>query len=173
MQADPAPPQDPAAALAAAAAAGDCAALAALLPPGRTRPPQAALDRALLDAVCAADKPRLTAESHAELAAAVAALLAAGAAPGFGDNGEGITLLHLAAQGGNADIVRHLLAAGARIDARAVPWHSAMPHHLAAERAHVEALRVLLDAGAEVRRARAGRAGRGGRQPGHVSHLPA
>jgi ankyrin repeat protein len=147
MQAGPAPAAE---ALADAAARGDSAALAALLPPLGPRPPQAALDAALLAAAGA----WTNAETRkADLDAAAALLLGAGAAVHAVDE-RGATPLHLAARCGNVPLLRRLLAAGARADAPAGqdhPHFGGLPHHLAASHGHCEALALLLDSGAPVR----------------------
>lgn len=59
----------------------------------------------------------------------------------------GVTPLHVAATRGDADAVRILLEAGAKIDARAE--HDYTPLHEAAEQGHAGAVQVLLDAGAD------------------------
>jgi hypothetical protein len=130
MQAGP----DPVAgALTDAAARGDTAALAGLLPPLGPKPPQAALDAALLAAARAGagwyGEPATRSD---EFDAAAALLLAAGAAVGAVDE-DGCTPLHLAALSGNAPLVRRLLAAGARVDEPAGMHSDCMKaHHLAA-----------------------------------------
>jgi ankyrin repeat protein len=147
MQAGP----DPAAeALASAAARGDAAALAALLPPLGSQPPQAALDTALL---VVAGKWHYDETRADELDAAAAMLLGAGAAVDAVDR-DGATPLHLAAASGNVRLMRRLLAAGARVDAPSGhdPYYcGGMPHHLAASHGHREALALLLESGAPVR----------------------
>jgi hypothetical protein len=138
-------------ALAAAARRGDAAALAALLPPLAPTRPQGVLDAALLAAAGAGwhrDTPDLV-EKHD---AAAALLLGAGAAADAVAE-DGATPLHLAAAWGNVPLIRRLLAAGAKVDARAGRdrYSGTMPHHLAATNGRCEALALLLDAGAQVR----------------------
>ncbi|KAI8463137.1 MAG: ankyrin repeat-containing domain protein [Monoraphidium minutum] len=89
----------------------------------------------------------LLAASGAGHARSVAALLRAGAdarLPG----GSGQQALHAAAKEGRVEVMRLLLAAGARVDAR-TGTTGATPLWLAAAGGHGEAVRVLLEAGAD------------------------
>lgn len=60
---------------------------------------------------------------------------------------QGVTPLWYAARTGNADLIRGLLEAGAKVDV--TPYeNSIQPIHIAARNGHVEAVRVLLEYGA-------------------------
>lgn len=90
--------------------------------------------------------PPLTAAAAAGDAAAVSALLAAGAKPDASD-ADGATALHWAADAGTVAAVRALLAGGAAVDA--VDGDGATPLMYAALRGHADAATALLDAGAD------------------------
>jgi ankyrin repeat protein len=78
--------------------------------------------------------------------AAVRALLRNGTDPNVAQ-GDGLTALHAAAQGGNLDIVRVLIEAKANVEARS-RLGGYTPLHLAAQGGHLTVVRALLDGGA-------------------------
>jgi len=82
----------------------------------------------------------------------VSALLTAGANPNIveqvADDLRGFTVLHLAAELGFTDIVKLLLAAGARADA--VTSSDLLPLHQAAMNGHTDTVLLLLDAGSDI-----------------------
>jgi ankyrin repeat protein len=81
---------------------------------------------------------------------------------GSEDDMEGRTLLHLAAEKGNAEVVRYLLDHGATVDSLSVDrFGSETPLHIAASMAHPDVLTILLDAGADINKGDI-QAGRGG-----------
>jgi len=63
-----------------------------------------------------------------------------------------VTVLHVAAQAGNVEVVRQLLAAGAPVDAtmRVGQLASVTSLHLAVEAGHTDVIRLLIDAGCDV-----------------------
>lgn len=69
----------------------------------------------------------------------------------YGDGSEGQALLHLAAGRGQVDVIRTLLAHGARVDiSDRDQFACTTPLFYAAHAAQVDAVRVLLDAGADM-----------------------
>jgi ankyrin repeat protein len=81
--------------------------------------------------------------------AAVRSLIKSGAEVNAAQ-GDGMTALHWAADLGNEELARILVAAGANVNARTRIGHHA-PLHVAAENGHGPIVRLLADAGADVR----------------------
>ena len=96
-------------------------------------------------AVPLADSPLLDATKQGDVAA-VRALLADGADPNVAQ-GDGLTALHLAAQGGNLEIAEVLLGAGAMVEAQ-TRIGGYTPLHLASGGGHASVVGALLEAGA-------------------------
>src|SRR5262249_33436435 len=70
-----------------------------------------------------------------------------------GPQADGLTPLFYAARAGHASIVDRLLERGARADGYVERWWmEPTPLHAAAMRGHLEVCRLLLDAGADLRR---------------------
>jgi len=80
--------------------------------------------------------------------AAVASLIAQGAAVNARDNQVGMTPLHNAAWGGNKEIAELLIAHGAAVDARDEPGRT--PLHCAAHSGHLDIIELLIAKGAKV-----------------------
>ena len=57
------------------------------------------------------------------------------------------TALHLAAQGGHAEVVQLLLGAGSAVDAQTSAGATVL--HIAAQEGYIEVVQLLLDAGAD------------------------
>jgi ankyrin repeat protein len=96
-------------------------------------------DRALLDAAKRGD------------VAAVRQALKEGADPNFAQ-GDGLTALHLAAEAGQLEVTKVLLAARANVHAK-TRIGAYTPLHLAAGAGHVDVVTALLEAGADARAA--------------------
>ena len=101
----------------------------------------------LLGATPADDAALLGAARRGDIAA-VRSALSEGADPNAAE-GDGLTALHMAAERGNAEIVRILIDARANVEAK-TRLGEYTPLHLAAEGAHASVVRVLLEAGADV-----------------------
>jgi ankyrin repeat protein len=80
--------------------------------------------------------------------AAVASLIAQGAAVNARDNQVGLTPLHNAAFGGHKEIAELLIAHGAAVDARDEPGRT--PLHCAAAKGHLDIIELLIAKGAKV-----------------------
>jgi len=80
--------------------------------------------------------------------AAVASLIAQGAAVNARDNQVGMTPLHNVAFGGHKEIAELLIAHGAAVDARDEPGRT--PLHCAAVRGHLDIIELLIAKGAKV-----------------------
>ena len=107
----------------------------------------AVLAVALLTGAAAPDDKELLDATKRGDVAAVRSLLNEGADPNAAQ-GDGLSALHLAAQGGNLEIVEVLLTAGAEIGAK-TRIGDYTPLHLASWGAHASAVSVLIEAGAD------------------------
>ena len=106
----------------------------------------ALLTVALLTGATMAPPPELLDAARRGDLAAVRALLRAGTDPNVAQ-GDGLTALHVAAQGGNLDIAKALIDAKANVEAKS-RLGGYTPLHLAAQGGHVTVVRALLDGGA-------------------------
>ena len=102
---------------------------------------------ALLLGATPADDARLLDAARRGDVTAVRSALSDGANPNAAE-GDGLTALHIAAEQGNAQIVRILIDARANVEAK-TKLGEYTPLHLAAEGAHASVVRVLLEAGAD------------------------
>lgn len=69
----------------------------------------------------------------------------------YGDGLEGHTVLHEAALKGQIEVIEHLLAHGAKVDVHDTgQFGGSVPLIYAAQSARADAVRVLLDAGADI-----------------------
>ena len=107
----------------------------------------AALAVAFLTAAVAPDDPALLDAARSGDAAAVRSLLREGADPNAA-RGDGMSALHLAAEGGSLEVVRVLIDAGARVEAT-TSIGGYTPLHVASANAHAPVVEALLDAGAD------------------------
>ena len=107
----------------------------------------AVLAVAFLTAAVAPDDPALLDAARRGNVAAVRSLLSEGADPNAA-RGDGMSALHLAAEGGSLEVVRVLIDAGARIEAT-TSIGGYTPLHVASANAHAPVVEALLDAGTD------------------------
>ena len=108
----------------------------------------AVLSIALLTAASPAEVPLIEAVRRGDVAA-VRTLLRDGADPSAAQ-GDGLTALHVAAETGNLEITRLLIAGKADVQAKS-RLGGYTPLHLAAGGGHAEVVRALVQAGADVK----------------------